>query len=94
MDKESREMFQRLFEKLDNMESKLDKVESRLDNIESRLDKVEGRLDKFEGGQAEIKFQLYRMDRKISDTYNLALDAWGQGVENRQWLEGNSKIKA
>ena len=87
MDNESREMFQRLFEKLDNMERKLDKVES-------RLDKVESRLDNLESGQAEIKKQIYRMDRKISDTYNLALDAWGQGVENRKWLEENDKIKA
>ena len=45
-------------------------------------------------GQADIQRQLYRMDRKISDTYNLALDAWGQGVENRKWLEGSSKIEA
>ena len=87
MDKESREMFQRLFEKLDNIESKLDKVEC-------RLDKVESRLDNLESGQVEIKKQIYRMDRKISDTYNLALDAWGQGVENRKWLEENDKIKA
>ena len=73
MDNESKEMFQRLFEKLDN---------------------IEGRLDNLEKGQADIQRQLYRMDRKISDTYNLALDAWGQGVENRKWLESSSKIEA
>ena len=87
MDNENREMFQLLFEKLDN-------IEGRLDNIEGRLDKVESRLNNLESGQAEIKRQIYRMDRKISDTYNLALDAWGQGVENRKWLEENDKIKA
>ena len=84
MDNESREMFQRLFEKLEN-------IESRLDKIESRLDKVEARLDKLESGQAEIRKQLYRMDRKITDTYNLALDAWVQSVENRKWLESIDK---
>lgn len=84
MDNESREMFQRLFEKLEN-------IESRLDNVEGRLDKVEGRLGKLEGGQAEIRKQLYRMDRKITDTYNLALDAWGQSVENKKWLESIDK---
>ena len=23
---------------------------------------------------------------QIADTYKLALDAWGQGVENRSWI--------
>ena len=62
-----------------------------IDNVESKLDKVETRLGKLEGGQAEIRKQLYRMDRKITDTYNLALDAWGQSVENRKWLESIDK---
>lgn len=115
MDNESREMFQRLFEKLDHIESKLEKVEvsldqievrldqvegrldqveGRLDQIDSRLDKVDSKLDRLEGGQAEIKKQLYRMDRRITDTYNLTLDVWAQGVENREWLESMDKIKA
>lgn len=40
-----------------------------------------------EVGQSDIKRELYKIDRKIKDSYNLALDAWGQGTENRKWLE-------
>lgn len=36
---------------------------------------------------SELKREIYRIDRKISDTYNLALDVWGQVVENRVYLE-------
>lgn len=44
------------------------------------------RLNRLEVGQAETKRVLYRLERQIFDTYNLALDSWGQGVENRVWF--------
>lgn len=58
-----------------------------------KLDKIDSRLDKLETGQAEIKRELIKMNRKITDTYNLALDAWGQSTENRNWLESD-QLKA
>ena len=80
--------------KLGKIEGRLGKIEGRLDKIEGRLDKIESRLDRIEAdvsglkvGQNEIKKEIYMLDRKISDTYKLALDAWGLGMENRKWLE-------
>lgn len=79
---------------LEPIHCRLDKVEGKLDKVEGRLDKVEGRLDKLESqvsaltvGQAEIRKDLKTLDKKITETYNLALDAWGQSTENRKWLE-------
>lgn len=81
-------------EKLDTIENRLDKVENRLDTIENRLDKVETRLDRLETdvtavkkGLTEIRGAQIKFDRRISDIYNLALDAWGQGMENSAWLQ-------
>ena len=93
--------------RLDSIESRLDKIECRLDKVESRLDKVEGRLDKVESrldhlesdmsamkvGQAELRQHLKEIDQKVSETYQLALDAWGTSIENRNWLE-TSRLKA
>lgn len=84
--------------KLDKIESRLDTIENRLDTVESRLDKVESRLDRLETdvaavkkGLTEVRGAQIKMDRRISDIYNLALDAWGQGVENRAWLQRMTK---
>jgi len=86
--------------RLEGLEDRLGKVEDRLEKVEGRLEKVENRLDKLESemsgikiGQAEIRNNMEELNRKISDTYQLALDAWGTSVENRNWLK-QSKIKA
>lgn len=76
------------------LDKKLQPINDRLDRIEGRLDKVEGRLDNLEGIQAEIKRELIIIDRKNSDTYKVALDAWVLGTENRAWLEGKEPKKA
>jgi len=92
--------------RLDSMEGRLDRVEVRLDGVEVRLDKMEGRLDKMEGrldklesevsalhvGQLEMKKDIKQMDKKVSDTYQLALEAWGQSTENRVWLSNKVTV--
>lgn len=84
--------------RLDAIETRLDKVEGRLDAMEIRLEKVEGRLDRLETdvaavkkGLTEVRGAQIKIDRRISDIYNLALDAWGQGVESRAWLQRMTK---
>ena len=78
-------------EDLQALASLLDK---KLQPINDRLDKVEGRLDNLEDIQAEIKRELIIIDRKNSDTYKVALDAWVLGTENRAWLQGKEPKKA
>ena len=78
MDNESKEMFQKILDRLDKMDARFEKMDSRLGKLES--------------GQAEIRRELYKIDRKIADTYNLALDAWGQGAENKEWLEDKKRM--
>ncbi len=79
--------------RLDGMDSRLDSMEGHLESMEGRLDGMEGRLDKLESevsalhvGQLEMKKDIKQMDKKVSETYRLALDAWGQSTENRAWL--------
>jgi hypothetical protein len=35
---------------------------------------------------------MYMLDRKISDTYNVVLDALGTSAENRIWLEKGALV--
>lgn len=78
-------------EDLQALASLLDK---KLQPINDRLDRIEGRLDNLEGIQAEIKRELIIIDRKNSDTYKVALDAWVLGTETRAWLQGKEPKKA
>ena len=81
-------------QKLQPINGRLDKMDGRLDKMDGRLDKMDGRLDKLESevlslktGQASLKKELGEVNHKVSDTYELALEAWGKSTENRNWLE-------
>ncbi len=58
MDTESREMFQKLFVKIDAMDTRFDSVENRLDSMDHRLDSMENRLDVMEVKQNKMHEQL------------------------------------
>lgn len=62
----------------------------KLDLILSKLEGMDKRLSKLEAGQFELKRELYKINRKIDDTYNLSLDALGMSAENREWLESGT----
>ena len=51
---------------------------------------IKQKINRIEVGQSEMKRELFRIDRKISDTYNLALDALGMSTETREWLENGT----
>lgn len=85
--------------KLDGMESRMDHMETRMDHMETRMDHMEGRMDKLESqvsalrvGQLEMSKDIKKLSSQIDEANQLALDAWGRGVENRKWLESERKI--
>ncbi len=45
MDNESKEMFQKLFDRLDKMDTRFDKIDSRLDIIELKQDRTTKKLE-------------------------------------------------
>ena len=78
--------------RLDGMDSRLDKMDIRLDKMDIRLDKIESEVSAIQANQIEFNKELKELDRKVSDTYELALEAWGTSTENRMWLESD-KLK-
>lgn len=72
---------------LQAIEGLLQPINVRLDRMDTRLEKVESEVSSLKGGQLEIRKELKKVDRIVSDTYDLALEAWGKSTENRRWLE-------
>lgn len=50
------------------------------------MDKMESEISALKAGQSEIRKDIRELDKKISDTYEIALNAWGTSAENRNWL--------
>jgi len=65
----------------------LQAIATLLQPINNRLDKIESEVSALKAGQRELKRDIREMKDKVNDTYDLALDAWGQSTENRYWLE-------
>ena len=58
-----------------------------LNSILEEIQGIKQKVSQLETGQAEIKRELFKINRKISDTYNLALDAWGASEESKVMIE-------
>ena len=71
---------------------KLDLILEKISALETELQETKQKVGKLEVGQSELKRELIKINRKISDTYNLALDALGMSTENREWLESGTVL--
>ena len=65
------------------MDSRFDKMDSRLDRIDSRLDRVESEIGALKEGQQKLRQELKRVSDKVNETYELALENWGQVQESK-----------
>lgn len=66
---------------------KLDLLLTKVQGMETEMQGMKKKLDKLSLGQLEIRKEIIMLNRKISDTYDVALDALGTSTENRTWLE-------
>ena len=71
---------------------KLDLVLSEIQGMKGEMQSMKEKIYRLALGQIEIKKEMYMLNRKISDTYNVALDALGTSAENRSWLENGTLI--
>ena len=71
---------------------KLDLILSRLDSIETEMQGMKQKIDRMSSGQLEIKKEMLMLNRQISDTYNVALDALGTNTQNRTGLEKGALV--
>lgn len=78
--------FDRIDMRFDGIDERLDGMDKRFDRVELRLEKCESEISALKVGQNEMRKDIRRLEKKIDDTYELALDAWGQGYENRKLI--------
>lgn len=70
-----------------DVDERFEKVDQRFEKMDQRLDKVESQVSALRSGQIETRKEIKEVSIKVSETYALALDSWGQSSENRKWLE-------
>lgn len=69
-----------------------DMMDAKLAPINNRLDKLESQISALRAGQLETRKEIKEVSIKVSETYQLALDAWGTSTENRNWLESKVPV--
>ena len=71
----------------DDLQAIASLMDTKLQPINNRLEKLESEMSAMRVGQLELKKEIREVKHKVTDTYELALDAWGKSTENRVWLE-------
>lgn len=79
-------------ERFDKIESEMQSMKSEIKDMKSEIQGMKTKIDKLSLGQLEIQKEIYMINRRISDTYNVALDALGTSAENRTWLEKGTLV--
>lgn len=73
--------------KVSGLDAKVSSLESDMKTVKNRLDKIDSEVSALRVGQIELHKEIKQVDKRVSETYNLALEAWGTSTENRKWLE-------
>ena len=71
------------------MDARFDAMEKRQDGMELRLEKVESYCSALRHGQNEMHKELKNLSARVESTYMLALEAWGNSMENRSLLKAS-----
>lgn len=77
-------------ELLQKILTEMQDMKAEMQNQKKDILEIKQKINRIEVGQSEMKRELFRIDRKISDTYNLSLDALGMSTETKEWLESGS----
>ncbi len=70
-------------ERFDKMDQRFDSLEKTVTGIDLRLEHVESDVSSLKVGQIQMNDRLNRIEKKLDDTYILALDNWGQIEESK-----------
>lgn len=87
MDKKFDERLTPINTGLNNMDVRFDSMDARLERLEADTSALKAGQSRMIEKQRELRQDIKRLDDKVTDAYNLALDAWGTSMENRKWLE-------
>ncbi len=74
MDNESREMFQKLFDRLDKMDSRFDKMDSRLNILELKQDRTAKKLDDLRLDVAVAERDIRRDIHELKDEMETVIE--------------------
>jgi len=80
-------------ERLDGIDERLDGIDQRLDSLEEKVTEMDLRLEHVESdvaslkvGQLQLGNKIKELSAKVDETYQLALDNWGQIEESKTRL--------
>ena len=77
---------------MQGIKTEMQGMKTEMQGIKTEIQGMKQKIDKLSLGQLEIKKEIFMLNRKISDTYNVALDALGTSTVNRAWLENGTLV--
>lgn len=76
-----------LLAEMQEMKTVIKDINQRITYLETGQAELKKKADKLAIEHARTQNEIYKISRKIEDTYGVALDALAATAENRKWLE-------
>lgn len=80
-----------LLAEIAEMKTEIKDMNQKVDKLSSEQTEIKKKVDKLAVEQTRTQGEIYKINRKIDDTYGVALDALAATAENRKWLETGRK---
>lgn len=77
-------------EKLDLLLTKMQEIDQKIEKLAAEQADTKKKVEKLALELTKTQSDLYKIDRKVDNTYGVALDSLAATAENRRWLETGS----
>ena len=74
-------------EKLDLLLTQMQEINQKVDKLAAEQSETKKKVEKLALEQTRMQNELYKISRKIEDTYGVTPDTLAATAENRKWLE-------
>ena len=75
---------------MQEMKTEVKEINHRVAQLEVGQDELKKKVDRLAVEANKTQSELFKIDRKIENVYEVALDALAATAENRKWLETGS----
>lgn len=75
-----------VFGEINGLKDETARMNGEINGFKDEMARMNGEINGLKNGQYSIRKDLRNISNRLEDTYQLALEAWGNTIENRELL--------
>lgn len=75
-----------ILSEITDMKGHMSHMDGEINGLKDEIARMNGEINGLKNGQRQIRMDVRNVANRLEDTYHLALEAWGNSIENRELL--------